>query len=99
MLENLERVLQVEFLIDVSTRVNLHPLVSKLFLLIIEEGRSGSIAREEPEGEKGEQYCATSFNQEEISPIGQRTRCDLEYTICEEATKSRGNALRCIEDG
>lgn len=40
--------------------------------------------REIPESEDREGDCATAFHDEEVAPVGQGARVDLEHTECEE---------------
>ena len=99
MLEYGKRVSKVELLVDDGGAVGLHAIVGEVFLLLGEEASIRSRLRQVPEGEKGEGHRAAAFHDEQITPIGQITRFDLEHAECEEASEGGGDALGGIEDG
>lgn len=55
--------------------------------------------REIPEGEEGEQDGGTAFDDEEVTPILERSALDLEGAVGEKPSESRGDTLCRIEDG
>lgn len=91
MFEDGKRVSEVELLIDDAGAVDLHTIVGQLLLLGCKKigftGRTWQV----PEGEEREEYCTGAFNDEEIPPIGQDTRMNVEDAKRKQARKCRGD--------
>ena len=97
--EDEEGVFEVELLVDDGGAVGLHAVVGEVFLLPGEETRVRSGLGEVPEGEEREGDGAAAFHDEEVAPVCQGARFDLEHAECEEPGEGRGDALGRVEDG
>jgi hypothetical protein len=79
MFENLHRFFEIEFFVDFAGGIDLDSVAREFLFLCIEECACLSRVRQIPEGEHGEGNCATTFDDEQITPIIQASRVDLEH--------------------
>jgi hypothetical protein len=83
MSENLHRFFEIEFFVDFAGGIDLDSVTREFLFLCIEESTCLSRVRQIPERKHGEGNCATTFDDEQITPIIQASCVDLENTESE----------------
>ncbi|PNY25610.1 hypothetical protein TCAP_04454, partial [Tolypocladium capitatum] len=97
-LEDLERVLEVERLGDDRRRVNLDAVEGERFLVLAEEAGLGRARRQVPVRKDGERDGQGALDEEEVPP-GIHVRLDVEDAKGEEPAEGIRDVGRGIEDG
>jgi len=96
--EDLERLLELELLVDDGGGVEEHARAGEVLLFTAEEGGGGARGGQVPVREEGEEDCAAAFDEEEIAPVGEGAAVDLEDAEGEQAREGAGDGLRGVED-
>jgi hypothetical protein len=97
-LKDLERLLEVEFLIDGGRRIDLDPVERQSLLLFVQELGLRGTQGEVPVGEHGKQHGQGAFDDEEVTPGG-HVALDVEDTKGKQAGESVGDVGSSVEEG